>query len=78
MKKSVKKQSRKTSKATKQPHTIGTLVDNLKKVAEYMEAGRKGIAANYYCRDLHKLEAGLAELNHIISRLELVKELTDG
>ena len=50
---------------------IGALVNELKRITEYMEAAREGIAANYYCRDLHRLEAGLSEMNRIISELEL-------
>jgi uncharacterized protein YukE len=62
--------ARKTSCRTKQQH-FGTLVDDLKKVTGHMEMARQGIAADYWSRDLDRLNAGISDLNRIIHELDL-------
>ena len=62
--------ARKTSSRTKRQHS-GAIINDLKKVTEHMEMPRQGIAADYYSRDLDRLNAGISELNRIVHELEL-------
>ena len=60
----------KTSSRRKKRQNIGALVNDLKKLSEDLETAREGIAANFYCRDLDRLSAGITELNRIIFQLK--------
>jgi hypothetical protein len=71
-KKSVRARRAKPAPATRPPELSNVLHD-LREVTAYLETAYKGVARDYYCREVDMLEAGIWDLNSVLIQLERIE-----
>jgi hypothetical protein len=52
---------------------LSKVVYDLREVTTYLETAYKGVARDYYCREVGMLEAGIRDLNGVLTQLERIE-----